>query len=163
MGTGSIRIRLLAPRRRKLARIVVAALGACTLILVAAVVVHLARPKDDASAFAATPNATTAAAQAAPAQPALAQPVAALPAAGQPAGTPSPAGAAPAAAPAAEPTTGTIHLLKPAVPGKVWLDGQKISALTETVACGSHQLKVGAHGKARPVDVPCGGDLKIAH
>jgi hypothetical protein len=52
--------------------------------------------------------------------------------------------------------------MRPAVPGKVWLDGQKIDAATATVACGKHQLKVGVKGKAHAVDVPCGGDLKVA-
>jgi hypothetical protein len=55
-----------------------------------------------------------------------------------------------------------LRLQRPAIPGKVWLDGEKVSTPTASVACGKHQLKVGAHGKARGVDVPCGGELKIS-
>ena len=140
--TWSRRIVLLPARRQKLSRIVFAALAACGLILVAAVVLHLLRPKEDA-AVAAVPAAT-------------AVPVPALPA---PATANPPAAAAPV--PDA-PQTGTLHLQRPAAPGKVWLDGQKISAASITVACGDHQLKIG-RAKAHTVTIPCGGDLKISH
>lgn len=136
--TWSRRIVLLPARRQKLSRIVFAALAACGLILVAAVVAQLLRPKEDA-AVAAVPAAT------------------ALPAPALPAPATPPAAAVPDA-----PQTGTLHLQRPAAPGKVWLDGQKISAATVTVACGDHQLKVG-RAKAHTVTIPCGGDLKIAH
>jgi hypothetical protein len=43
----------------------------------------------------------------------------------------------------------------------VWLDGQKITVATATVACGDHQLKIG-RAKAHAVTIPCGGDLKVA-
>ena len=49
------------------------------------------------------------------------------------------AAAPPAAAPAATPDapqTGTIRLVHPLVPGKVWLDGQKVNSAAATVACG---------------------------
>lgn len=142
-GTGSRRISLPPARRQALTRIVFAALGACGLILVAAGIAHMVRPSEDTAASAL---------------------VTATPAA------PSPTAAAPVAPPAATaaapvvpdaPSTGTLHLQRPAVPGKVWLDGQKLSAATATVACGDHQLKVG-HGKAHAINIPCGGDLKIA-
>ncbi len=141
-GTWSRRIVLLPARRQKLSRIVFAALGACGLILVAAVVIHLLRPKEDAT-LAAPPAAIT------PAVPAPA--------------TASPPAAAAAAAPVPDaPQTGTLHLQRPAAPGKVWLDGQKLTTASSTVRCGDHQLKVG-RGKAHSVTIPCGGDLKISH
>jgi hypothetical protein len=148
LGTGSVSVRLQLPpaRRRGLTRIVVATLSACGLILVAAAVTHVARPSSDPSAYAATGNAPAVTAAA---------PVAA-----------PPAPAAPAASPAATadlaPQTGTLHLAKPSLTGKVWLDGQKLTTATATVTCGKHQLKVGAHGKPRTLDVPCGGDVKVA-
>lgn len=141
-GTGSLRIYLPPARRKRLKRIVFAALGACGLIIVAAGIAHVLRPSD-------TPAlAATAATPAAP------PPPAAAPA--------SPPVAAPAPVPAADvPQTGTLHLQRPATPGKVWLDGQKITAASATVACGDHQIKIG-HGKAHSINIPCGGDLKIA-
>jgi hypothetical protein len=145
-GTGSLRISLPPARRKRLARIVFAAVGACGLILVAAGIVHVLRPGQDTAAFAAT---ATAAAPSTPVAPPTPQPASAPP-------------VATAAAPAPDvPQTGTLRLQRPASPGKVWLDGQKITVASATVACGQHQLKVG-RGKAHAIDVPCGGDLKIS-
>jgi hypothetical protein len=147
-GTGSQRISLPPARRRKLTRIVFGALGACGVILVAAAIAHAVRPNDDATAFAST--ATAAAFP--PSSPA----VAAAPKA-------PPVAPAPAAPPAADvPQTGTLRLQRPAAAGKVWLDGQKIATAAATVSCGPHQLKIGAHGKAHAIDVPCGGELKVS-
>lgn len=142
-GTGSLRIALPPARRKMLKRIVFGALGACGLILVAAGIAHAVRSNDvDTPALAATV-----------APPAVAPPPAAAPA--------SPPAATPAAPASDTPQTGTLHLLRPAAPGKVWLDGQKITAASATVACGDHQIKVG-HAKAHSINVPCGGDLKVA-
>jgi hypothetical protein len=138
-GTGSRRIILLPARRRKLARIVLAAVGACGLILVAAGVAHVLRPAVDTASAATAPAAP-------PPVPAPA--------------TANPPAAAPAAPPDT-PQTGTVHVARPASPGKVWLDGQKLTTASATVACGDHQLKVG-HGKAHAITVPCGGDLKVS-
>jgi hypothetical protein len=143
-GSASLRIVLVPARRQKLTRVVFAALGACGLILVAALVAHLARGTSETTALASTgtdPAATTAPAAVAP-------PAAATP----------PVGAAP---PVDAPQTGTLRLQRPATAGKVWLDGQKIAAASATVACGTHQIKVGAHGKAHAIDIPCGGELKL--
>jgi hypothetical protein len=145
-GSVSVSVRVLPARRRKLTRVVFAALGACTLILVAAAIAHVARSSNSETAAMAATNEPAAAAA----------PVA-----------PPPAAAAPPAAPAVTastldaPTTGTLRLQRPAVPGKVWVDGQKIVASSATVACGTHQVKVGAHGKAHAIDIPCGGELKL--
>ena len=144
-GTGSIRFRLAPARRKKLTRIVVATLAACGLILLAAGIAHVVRPSND-EAYAATPSPLASAAAVAPVAPAA-----------------QPPAAAPPPAPVADtPQTGTLRIQHPATPGKVWLDGEKISAASATVACGKHQLKIGAHGKARAIDIPCGGELKVA-
>jgi hypothetical protein len=139
-GTGSRRIVLHPARRRKLTRIVIGAVGACGLILIAAGVAHVLRPSQDAAAFAAT---------------AAAPPPAPIPA------SPPAATVAPSPPVADLPQTGTLHLLRPAAPGKVWLDGQKITVASATVACGDHQLKIG-RAKAHSVTIPCGGDLKVS-
>jgi hypothetical protein len=132
-----------------LTRVVVATVGACGVILIAAATVHLARSKDE-NAFAAT-SVTPAASVAAPTSPAPSTAAApAVPVA--PTTPPSPA----------EPQSGTLTLQRPAVAGHVWLDGQKLSATSATITCGKHQIKVGAHGRAHPVDVPCGGELRIS-
>jgi hypothetical protein len=144
-GTGSLRIRLAPARRRKLTRIVFVALGACGVILVAAAIAHLVRPSGDAAAFAATDTAASVAIPAPPVTPA-----------------PPPAVTAPQPAAVPDvPQTGTLHLQRPASPGKVWLDGQKITVASATVACGDHQLKVG-RAKAHSINIPCGGDVKVS-
>ncbi len=143
-GTGSLRIRLAPARRRKLTRIVFVALGACGVILVAAAVAHVVRPSGDAAAFAATDTTAAIVVPAPPATPA-----------------PPPAVTAPPPVPDV-PQTGTLRLQHPAAPGKVWLDGQKITVASATVACGDHQLKVG-RAKAHSINVPCGGDVKVSH
>jgi hypothetical protein len=141
-GTGSRRISLPPERRQALTRIVFGALGACGLILVAAGVARVLRPSEDTAALAATPTAASPPPAAAPVSP------------------PAATAAAPATVPDA-PQTGTLHLQRPATPGKVWLDGQKITVASATVACGDHQLKIG-RGKAHSITVPCGGDLKVS-
>jgi hypothetical protein len=117
--------------------------AACAVILVAAGVAHMLRPNQDAAAFAATGAASAA-------------PPPALPTVSPPAAT-----TAPSPPVSDAPQTGTLHLLHPAAPGKVWLDGQKITVASATVSCGDHQLKVG-RAKAHTVTVPCGGDLKVS-
>lgn len=140
-GTGSIRFRLAPARRRKLKRIVIGTLAACAAILLAAGIAHVVRPSNDTSAYAATNSVT---APVAPPPAVVAPPVA-------------------APAPIADvPQTGTLSLQRPAVAGKVWLDGQKISAASATVTCGKHQLKVGTRAKAHAIDIPCGGELKVS-
>jgi hypothetical protein len=44
----------------------------------------------------------------------------------------------------------------------VWIDGTRLRAASAVVACGKHEVKIGAHGKVHAVDVPCGGELKLA-
>jgi hypothetical protein len=148
-GTGSRRLVWLPARRRKLTRIVIGAVAACALILVAAGVAHMLRPNQDSAAFAATGNASAAAPPA-------------LTTASPPAATTAPTATTAPSPPVPDaPQTGTLHLLRPAAPGKVWLDGQKLTLASATVSCGDHQLKVG-HAKAHTVTIPCGGDLKVS-
>src|ERR1700742_4735794 len=63
-GSVSVSVRILPARRRKLTRVVFAALGACTLILVAAAITHVARSSNESTAMASTndpvPNAPVA-------------------------------------------------------------------------------------------------------
>jgi hypothetical protein len=149
VGSGSTgRIWLPPPaRKQRLTRVVVATVGACGLILVAAGIVHLARGKD-ASAFEATTTTSTAVAIA-PSNPATAAPTVAP--------------AAPAVPPPpAEPQSGTVTLQRPATAGHVWLDGQKLNAGSATVPCGKHQVKIGAHGHVHSIDVPCGSEVRVS-
>jgi hypothetical protein len=148
-GPGEATTRLLMrARRAKLSRIVVAAVAACGAILVAAGVAHMARANNPDTAPRTSSLAVTTPASA-PA--------------------PSPIPAATAAVPSRSstapdtPTTGTLLLQRPAVPGRVWLDGNKLTNPTAVVTCGQHQVKVGARGKAHAIDVPCGGELHLTH
>jgi hypothetical protein len=126
--------------------VVIAAVSACALILVAAGVtrvVHASSEPDRVARATVTPGPSTSAATTAAS------------------GAES---ASTAAAPTAQsaPQAGTIHLERALPPRWVWLDGKRLSSRNEVVACGSHTIKVG-HGKAHPIDVPCGGDVSVAH
>jgi hypothetical protein len=156
--TGSIRLPL---RRRRLGGIVIATVGGCALLLVAAVIARVSHAsseprnapsiaKDGPASLVAAPHAEVAAAAAhGPiAAPAPAAPVA-------------PASASSGATPES-PTSGTVRVARPATPGRVWLDGKRLSAPSAVVMCGPHQVKVGASGRARSLQVPCGGELVIS-
>jgi hypothetical protein len=135
----------LAIRRERLRRIVLGTLAGCGLILIAAAGAQVAR------ASASTVSS---------------QPVAVLTRAAEPASVdPPPATAVAAPEPAAipeAPSIGTLHLHAPAVPGHVWLDGEKVTSSSAVVACGKHELRVGAKGHPRTVDVPCGGEFRVS-
>jgi hypothetical protein len=136
----------LPARRRRLGSIVFAAIGACGAILVAAGIARVARSADKTTqSDTITPPPVTAAAAAGPA-------VAGLPSAGT-----GPTPASPAA-----PVVGTLHIDRPAVPGRVWVDGKKLTATSAVLSCGQHQIRLGARGRAHPIDVPCGGDLHVS-
>jgi hypothetical protein len=135
----------LPERRRRLRGIVIGALSACVLILIAAGIARVSHASSE-------PGATSSASSGSD------SPVAA-------AAAPSPA--APAAAPTPDstpgaPTTGTLRLDRSLVPRSVFLDGKKLVTRADAVTCGPHQIKVG-RAKARPIDVPCGGELRISH
>jgi hypothetical protein len=141
----------LAARRERLQRIVIGALAGCGLILLAAAGAQVAR----ASASASPPQAGAA--------PAHLTGPAAEQSSPEVAETPEPkAAASPAPTPADVPTIGTLRLRWPAVPGHVWLDGEKVTSSSAVVACGTHELRVGAKGRARTVAIPCGGELRVA-
>ena len=144
----------LPARRRRLGKVVGGALGACAVILVAAVFAHLGQTNAEPSASAST--AGEANANGAPATPAPANPgTAASPS------TTSPSTATLAAATAPDPgSAGTVRLAKPSLAGHVWLDGKKLSATSVLVSCGTHQVKVG-HGRKHSIDVPCGGEIAV--
>jgi hypothetical protein len=84
-------------------------------------------------------------------------------AAPQPAPPPidAPAPVEPAPTPELAPTTGTLRLHKPASPGRVWVDGKKLTADSAILGCGAHLIRVG-RGRARSVQVPCGGELVVS-
>jgi hypothetical protein len=130
-----------AARQRKLTRVVAGTLGMCAFILVAAGIAKAVRPHDPAAS-----PLSSASASAAPLLPPPAASATAVP---------------PPSALAPSPTTGTLYVDRPATPGKVWLDGKKLSAKSVEVSCGKHQIKIGAWGKAHAVSVPCGADLHV--
>jgi hypothetical protein len=141
----------LPARRRRLGKIVGGALGACAVILVAAVVARFGQTTAETSASASTaglPNANEAAATAA-------EGVGGAPA--SPATTPGNLAAAAAPGPG---SAGTVRLAKPTLAGHVWLDGKKLSATSVLVSCGTHQIKVG-YGRKHSIDVPCGGEIAV--
>jgi hypothetical protein len=127
-------------RRRRLVRVVAATVSACAMILVAAGIAHLLHPSPGQVASA---------------------PITIVENAQAPSPPPAVATVDPTPAPPAPPTTGTLQLQKPALPGHVWLDGKKVSQAEQTVSCGKHKVKVGTWGRAHTVDVPCGGQLKV--
>jgi hypothetical protein len=143
--TGSIRLPL---KRRHLGGIVVAAVAGCGLILVAAVIARVShasnQPTPPAALSAVLSTATNDFKPMLPPSP---------PRATAPASTPAPSDAA---------TTGTVRLQHPATAGRVWIDGKKLTSTSALVNCGAHQIKVGAWGRARSVQIPCGGEIVVS-
>jgi hypothetical protein len=151
--TGSIQLPL---RRRRLGGIVIATVATCTLILVAAVIARVSQASSERQAAATRLRdvpASVAGNGVAPSAQALSAPPA----------SPAPA-AAPARVPAPSdlPTSGTVRVEPPAVPGRVWVDGKKLSSASAVVTCGAHQIKIGPRGRAHSVQVPCGGELVVS-
>jgi hypothetical protein len=146
--------------RRRLGGIVVAAVAGCALILVAAVIARVSHASSEPQTTAAlakdivkdppqvTDNTKAPASQADPA----------------PANSPSTATAAAAGAPALPdpPTTGTLRVERPATPGRVWVDGKKLTSQSALVSCGPHQIRIGIRGRTRTVQVPCDGELVVS-
>jgi hypothetical protein len=129
----------LRQRRRRLRNIVIGALSACALILVAAGIVRVSHARSEEN------------------YPAAAGKLASAPATSQLAALPAPA----PPAVIAHPTSGTLRLDRKLVPRWVFLDDRKLRTRGDVVTCGPHQIKVG-RGHPRPIDVPCGGELKIS-
>ncbi len=125
-------------RRRALRKVVLGAVGVCGAILVLAAVGKARSTSDSAAAATSTSTSTSTS-------------------------TPTPTSTSTSTpAPPSPPTTGTLRFQRPAVPGSVWIDGTRVLAPTAVITCGKHQVKIGARGKAHSVDVPCGGELRIA-
>ncbi len=142
-------------RRKRLGRIVAIALGGCGFILVAAVIAKAMHPREAAptagAGGAASASASAGSGSSAPGT-SSSSATAASPA---PSATQS---AAPAAPPA--PTTGTVVFDRPAVPGKVWIDGKRITTQSVDIPCGNHKIKIGS-GKTKPVMLTCGAELHL--
>jgi hypothetical protein len=138
-------------RQKRLIGIVAVALGACAFILVAAGVLRATHPHDPAASGAPASASASASATAAPS----ASAAAAAPSSVASATLPPPA-------PAPAPTTGTVVFDKPATPGKVWIDGKKITAKSVDIPCGTHKIKIGS-GKTKPVTITCGAEVHLTH
>lgn len=139
-------------RRKRLARIVAIALGGCGFILVAAVVARALHPRDAAPApSAASASTAWSYGSGLPAMPSSS-------ASSSP--TPSATQSAPPATPPA-PTTGTVVFDRPATPGKVWIDGKRITTQSVDIPCGTHKIKIGS-GKTKPVILTCGAELHLS-
>jgi hypothetical protein len=151
--TGSVRIPV---QRRRLGGIVVAAVATCALILVAAIIARVSHASNEPPPTAALPLSAAA-------------PMGNLPSTPADRTAPSQLPGANRAAPAAmaqptpdPPTTGTVRLERPAVSGRVWLDGKKLTSGSTLVSCGTHQIKMSARGRVRSIQVPCGGEIVIS-
>jgi hypothetical protein len=141
------------PSRRRLRGIVVGAVAGCGLILLAAVIARAGHASSEPSS-ASTPATTAPAATASPSP-----------------GAPANAATSPASSPASSPvaatapgdvgSTGTVRLDRPALAGRVWLDGKKLTTKSALVSCGTHQIKVGLK-RAHSIDVPCGGEIGVS-
>jgi hypothetical protein len=130
-------------RRKRLTGVVGGALGLCAFILVAAGVARVLRPRDSSAS---------------PAQPSASGSAAATPAASTP---PPPAPTPSAAPPPAAPTSGTLLFDPPAKPGKIWIDGKKITVRSVDLPCGTHKIKIG-RGRTKPVTLTCGAQVHLS-
>lgn len=85
---------------------------------------------------------------------------------------PEPAKAAPAkgevptlsveSLPSAPATKGTVVFGPSASGHRAWIDGAIVNPdARQTIACGLHAIRVGSAGKARTVNVPCGGEVVV--
>ncbi len=73
-------------------------------------------------------------------------------------------GAASAKAPPADKNHGLVHLPKGSAVHRIFVDDKTYSASATdqlVVTCGHHEIRIGSHGTARPVDVPCGGEIDL--
>ncbi len=142
-------------KRRRLRGVVIGALAGCTLILVAAGIARISRAASSSDGTASATRATTDS----PAPTTTAPAVTSTPA---PTTPPTPiATTPPSTTGGGGASTGTLRLDKPAVAGRVWLDGKKLSSSSAMVSCGTHQVRVGLH-RTHSVDVPCGGEIGVS-
>jgi hypothetical protein len=69
----------------------------------------------------------------------------------------------PAPPPVAEvPASGTLRITLKG--HRIYVDGRYVGdgAQTREVTCGVHTLRIGAKGRKKTIDVPCGGEVVIA-
>jgi hypothetical protein len=145
--TGSIRIAL---KRRQLRGIVVGTVAGCGLILVAAVIARVSHASNEPPVKIPVGLAVVNTSAADPAKPPT-----------QPANVRLPVSAV-IPTPTDVPATGTVRLERPATPGRVWIDGKKVTSTSALVECGTHQVKLGARGRVRSVQIPCGGEIVLS-
>lgn len=142
----TMEIRLPRPRRN-LGGIVVAAVSACTLLLVAAGLARVGHASDEASPSSAASRAPFVNAAVTTASP-------------EPTVSPTvPAAQAITNQAPDLPSTGTV-LIGRSSAGHVQLDGRNLAASSAIVSCGTHQIRIG-HGKPHSIDVPCGGEITV--
>jgi hypothetical protein len=137
-------------RRRRLGKIVVGTLAACGLILVAAGVARVSQASSESSSAAQSTPSTADKGGATPTPTSTTSPGVTPPSAPLTAGARAPDST----------STGTVRIERPAVAGRVWIDGKKVSSSSILVSCGTHQIKVG-RGHKHSIDVPCGGDVGV--
>jgi hypothetical protein len=134
--------------KRRLGWVVALAVGASVLILVAGFARRaLSAEDDDARASLAS--------MVAPPKPVITAPIPVVPTSTSTSSStaspsPSPASLAPS-------PVGTV--LGPA--GRVYIDGKQVRGTSAIVPCGSHAIRVAPVKKAKPLDVPCGGEVKV--
>jgi hypothetical protein len=135
-------------RRRRLGKVVVATVGACALILIAAAVARVGRASDEPSS---------------PAKMAATAPIATPNAARLATTSPGPLASPGPTAPGSPSSTGTVRLDGHATAAHVWLDGKKLAPGSSSVllSCGTHKIRIG-HGRAHSIDVPCGGEVGVS-
>jgi hypothetical protein len=132
-------------KRRQLGGVVIATVAGCALILVAAAITRVGHASSAARAMPASAEAPASTAGGG------ATPAADSDHAAKVEPTPEPA-----------PTTGTLRLERPQILSRVTVDGKKLASASESMSCGKHQVKV-TGWRAHPIDIPCGGELVLAH
>jgi len=67
-------------------------------------------------------------------------------------------------APAIDAAMGVIKTTGTAPGRRIFVDDKTLGQTPEsvTVACGTHNVKLGSSGKPQKIDVPCGGEISVA-
>jgi serine/threonine-protein kinase len=152
-------------RRRPIYVAVFVVWGLAAIVLTAAAVVTL-REKKTHAASAATVTVTHAPTPTTTSTPTLtptASETVAVTASASASATVTAATATATATASTTDTHGTINLPSSAAGHRVFVDGRVASdgAKPIDVACGHHSVRVGSHGKAQSIDVPCGGAIDL--
>lgn len=110
------------------------------------------------AAFESMPRAQSAADRAVAAAPAQ-QPTPAV--APVPVTPPAPTTVASGYTPVPASTIGTLRVDSATEGQRVFVDGVALSASAALVRCGMHDVGIGSPAHARPIDVPCGGEVTV--